>query len=325
MTAIMRFQGDDGALRFGGPDGAVDLSTGGEWEVVSPMTLPSDGVGLGALEIASPRDTPIRVRSFRYRSEPASWLDRVREGIDLSVPGLSIVAAGGAIPASDRRAEISRRTVLVGAAALVGLTGRARAQTQYPIAEMEIGTGSGVSRAANPQGATIRLTDRANNVLPSDSEYDVLREGDVIGSFGPESHSLSIPPGRVGRLEIKPPELDSGYQWPSLGEEPVEYDVSLSRPPTEYDTGDTITLTAETALVEPVAAAGGDDTVVTIGEESIAHADEDDDPAGEWQVAGGELRYTVGEEPPAATTATVTANASTMTEITDDTARWIDR
>lgn len=319
----------DGAVVAFSPDDAGEVVVSGRAESPIAHDVAPDAVLFGPLEIQVPADDRLRIGSFSFRRRPSTVLDSLRSSLPFGAVAAT-VPFFGALGASEADLEgepaYTRRQLLLASAAAVGAGGAVSASSTPAAASQQapLVVGEFDEVENNPRGFSIVLRDRVQDILPADQSYTVRADGIEVASFSADRPRATIPAGVDGVVSIHGPgRFDTINEIRQLTTiwDPREYAVDLPQPATEYDAGETVAVTSERALVDPLTENGPDRTVVTLGGRSLAHESESRTDTGAWRVKNGRIQYLVGESPPDAATLHIAAGVSRGREYRDDASR----
>lgn len=174
----------ESGTRYLSPAGPIACTPTAEMYIPAPVHIRRRGPCLGPLQFRSTNESPVVLERLSYKAVEKGWFDGLLGG--------SLVAAGGVAAADDEDMAMTRRELLAGSAALVGVaaaTGPARADTAT--ATMQLRQNPGFDLAIAPSiGAVIE-----------ESEYEVHAAGDEIATLAP-GEPATIPSDTTGRVEI---------------------------------------------------------------------------------------------------------------------------
>lgn len=264
------------------------------------------GVGFGPLRLTPWADSTVVIDDLEFAQADSSWLGVLSTGGAMA----ALAASTDDEPIDPDQLEVSRRGLLLATGAGLGAltlgTGTARADDdRHNVATFDLET--------NPRGLNIAVDDLVADYLPADHEFYVELEGTAKGSFEAGDESLTINPGLEGHVQVQSDDALSFVQqvianW--TADDELEYSFNpVDEPFSEQTVGDTIRLSSQPVLVEPVALADPSEVAIDINGTAIPHADNGTAAVGNWWIRDGrELVYDVGENSPDSTLVEVRVN-----------------
>lgn len=267
------------------------------------------GVGFGPLRLTPWADSTVVIDDLEFTQADAGWFNVLSAGG--ATAAATLAASSTDDPIDPDRLETSRRSLLL--AAGVGLA--------------TLGVGAGVASAddedrhnvatfdleTNPRGLNIAVDDLVAEYLPADHEFFVDVNGTAQGSFKAGEESLTINPGIEGEVEVQSDDALSFVQRVIANytaEDELEYSFNpVDEPFSEQTVGDTIQLSEQPVLVDPIEFVDPSEVAIDINDTAIPHADNGTSEKGNWWIRDGrELVYDVGEDSPDSTLVEVRIN-----------------
>lgn len=319
--------------------GRINTETGAEltidgdqpMEVEGSVQQTDVGAAFGPLEIAPYPDSSAVVGGLRFL-EVEGFFDRLfGDGEqDETLFGTTALAAGTATAAADEDVDVDmgRRNLLqglgVGALAVVGGSRLASAQTTK--VSKRFGKAQ-FNAEVNPDGLRIRVRDRVEGVLPTDTEYYTFVDSVEYSRFfaGVDSDYGDVLPGQFGTVTVGPEDAAGGIYTELTTDKTQVYEgLPLSKPTTDASAGERLVISQNDILVEYVQRAGEDETTLAVNGTSIPHYQEDDESTlGYYRVHNGALIYRVGRQAPSAQSATLVLFVDPSDELLDDITREV--
>lgn len=280
-------------------------------------TFTPTGVAFGPLEFATPPDDIVLVDRLEFLPELS--------GDDSALLGLAVGGAATGAAGSDEESPVSRRDIIRASGALLAgaaLVGTAVADTQeYPIAEFDL--------TRNDSAMQLSVFDPVTDLLPGNETLHLDCEGTRLGSFdtlettNPESTTVTT--GREGTFRVYTPDSvprrDRLLAWVNGlidRDNELVFEFELEQDASAYEEGTMLELADHPAVVEPDIEIDGDETILEIGGESIAHEDQRfGHDRGVYRLADGVLVYEVGENAPESSSVAVQVRVSTVANTLD--------
>lgn len=319
---ISQWHGGQFPARDADAGGTIAIEPGSDVMVVGPVQQQSRSVAFGPLALHTRSGATASLDEITFHTTAS---DSVLSDLlaTLGLASLGTVVAG---TTPDSWTGTRRGFLAAGAAAagLVAAGDRARAATDedttYTVADIGV--------LDNPEGLEIDIMSAIDSALPADHTFGVTVGDDYRGELVPGSQEpLVVPPGETGVVTV---ETEASIPaWTTLlgdlDDPEYHWSGSLETAPDET-TDTTLTLTTDPMIVDRVAAAGGDDTVLTVAGASIPHRDErTGTERGTWAIetvdSDPALQYRLGSSPPHGTSWRVDVHVSTVTEVRDDVRR----
>jgi len=248
------------------------------------------------------------------------------------VLGLSLGGAAAADADPDDVTVTRRQTIGVMASALaLGGAATASAQedtTQIKFAEFDL------TRADGP--VHVGVLPIVDNALPADTSLRLSVDGAQRHEWTPTSDDVAgetivLPDDRPRTVKVYAEggvgQIDKLLAWArgflASGDE-LKATLELPRNPADMSEGETVVIDDHPAFVETVRKDNGEESIVTIGGESIPHEDEPfGHDRGVYRTKDSVLEYVAGSEPPDGQLVQLRLRAGRIASMTDATSRAI--
>ncbi|WP_226043302.1 hypothetical protein [Natrinema sp. DC36] len=330
------------------PQGGVISLTGDTPRIagLERITTTPRGVAFGPLQISTPAETDAEtdedtdtetaedehtvaaVENLRFaptQSGDDSLLSWGDDDGNETTTGLLGLAIGGTAATSDDVQVTRRQTigVLAGALALGGTAATASAQEpeQIKFAEFDL------ARADGP--VHVSVLDIVDNALPAGTELTLAVDGAQRHEWTPTDDSngetvvLEDSPKRVKvYAEGGVGQVKALMAWAkgilASGDE-IKATLELPKAPTDMEEGDAVMIDDHPAFVETVRRDEGEESIVTVGGESIPHDEERwGRELGYYRVSEDDaLEYVCGTDPPDGTIVELRLRAGRIASMTD--------
>lgn len=322
-----------GGLAFESPNGGrIAISPDAEVAVPGLLMPTPEGMAFGPLEFQTPAGETLGISRLKYLPPPESLLERIADSLPLntthsaSLTAASLTASAATAASPDMEiGRVTRRDLLKAGAVALGLTGssvgvtRAAEKPAHSIVEIEL--------AQNPGGVRLRIADVIKDTLPPGQKYYVTADGNHQSTFTPTSDPGDVEAGAAGLIQVKTEATADTLEYVSalIHRDTVTYQWTLPHTASDYSSGSRTTLTDQRLAVDPLQDAGPNATVLSIGETSIPHREEDSNAdVGMYYLSDGDLVYVAGLAPPDSDTVVFKGNVGMSTEALDDTSRITD-
>lgn len=321
------------------PKGGVISLTGDTPRVagLERITTTPRGVAFGPLQVSTPDlaedddHTVAAIENLRFAPTQSgdddsllSWGDD--GGNETATAGVLGLAIGGTA-ATDDETRITRRQtigVLAGALALGGTAATASAEEpeQIKFAEFDL------ARADGP--VHVSVLDIVDNALPAGTELTLAVDGAQRHEWTPTDDSN----GETVVLAGDEPKRVKVYAEGGVGQvkalmawakgilasgDEIKATLELPKTPTDMEEGDAVVIDDHPAFVETVRRDEGEESIVTVGGESIPHDEERwGRELGYYRVSEDDaLEYVCGTDPPDGTIVELRLRAGRIANMTD--------
>jgi len=312
--------------------GTITSADGGDLEIEpdNPMVAPGAiqmtdyGAAFGPLELIAYPESTVTVGGLEFVAERGFF-----DGLFGSGDSGGLFGAAALIGATEHNDAIDRRDALkamAGLGTVAALSAPARADTATR-------TQAQFSVTDNPAGLRVRVRDRTEAYLPTDTSYYVYVNSAEYSQFtaaNTQSYG-DVLPELTGTVVVGPEGSGGSFLERLTADTARTYEgLTLTRTDGSVvddvattDTGTKLTVTNNDVMVEAAQQAGAGETTMAINGESIPHRHESaDDAVGYYQFQDGAVQYVVGSDAPSGQTATLALYVDRVDELLDDVGRW---
>jgi len=288
------------------PDGGVVRSSGAEVYAPTTILATPTGASFGPLYLGVPSDSVCSLSRLVFLPPEVDASDGwLIFGVGAGAVGAPLAIDEAHHPSLRRREVLGLAGLVLGATVTAASPAAAQSDEDdtvaLKIAEFDVDALDGPLE--------VRVLDVVSEVLPPTTKLLVDNDDAREGELTDPGAGVVLKPGTSETVAVYLQDakgrLDRLLAWARGAidrDETIVYARELDQPATDYDEGKLVTLSAHSALVEPVAEAGAHGTTLHLGQTAVPHQSQDGTgEVGSYGVFDDALVYEVGSNPPDST------------------------